>query len=78
VYNTLSNTYMHLLVLISYLIAQCMVMDHLKLRETKYLSSAIVLHKVSVIHAPSLPPTPNCKCAADSQHYSCTISPPIP
>jgi hypothetical protein len=31
VYNTLSYTYMHILALISYVIAQYTVMDHLKL-----------------------------------------------
>jgi hypothetical protein len=31
VYNILSDTYVHLLVLISYLIAQCTGMDRLKL-----------------------------------------------
>jgi hypothetical protein len=31
VHNTLSYTYVHLLVLISYITAQCMVTDHLKL-----------------------------------------------
>ena len=40
--------------------------------------TASVLQIVSIIHAPSLPPSPNCNCAADGQCYSFTISPPSP
>jgi hypothetical protein len=36
VYNILSYTYVHLLVLMSYVIAQCMVMDHLKYIGTSF------------------------------------------
>ena len=37
--NILSYTYVHFFVLVSYLIAQCKVMDHLKLRKFAYLSA---------------------------------------
>jgi hypothetical protein len=36
VYYTLSFTYVHLLVLVSHIIAQCTVMDHLKMRSTLF------------------------------------------
>ena len=37
--NILSYTYLHFIVLVSYLIAHCTVMDHLKLRKFAYLSA---------------------------------------